>query len=46
LFNIDHVVSDALGGFCAIVGVTEGHPPVSDVLYFDHKPGVCWVEPL
>lgn len=41
LFNIDHVVSDAFGGSCWVAGLTEGHPAVSEILYFDHKPVVC-----
>jgi len=40
-FNIDHVISDAFDGSCWVAGLTEGHPAVSDVLYFDHKPVVC-----
>jgi hypothetical protein len=44
LFNIDHVVSDALDGSCVHPGVTEGEPPVTDMVYFDHKPVVCRVE--
>jgi hypothetical protein len=43
-FNIDHVVSDAFDGSCWIAGLTEGHPAVSDILYFDHKPVVCELE--
>ncbi len=41
LFNIDHVISDTFNGSCWAAGVTTGHPAVSDVLYFDHKPIVC-----
>lgn len=41
LVNIDHVVSDRLSGGCWAAGVTEGHPPVTDVVYFDHHPIVC-----
>ncbi len=41
LFNIDHVISDALGGECWAAGITEGHPPVIDAVYFDHVPIVC-----
>lgn len=44
LFSIDHVVSDSLDGACWAAGVTDGHPAVSDMLYFDHKPIVCEVE--
>ena len=40
-FNIDHVISDAFSGSCWAAGVTEGHPPVSQIAYFDHTPGVC-----
>jgi hypothetical protein len=41
LFNIDHVISDALVGDCWIAGLTPEHPPVSNVTFFDHKPVVC-----
>ena len=41
LFNIDHVISDVFDGSCWAAGVTAGHPAVSEVLYFDHKPIVC-----
>jgi len=44
LINIDHVVSDTLGGSCWIAGVTPNHPPVTDAVYFDHKPVVCTVD--
>ena len=46
--DIDHVMSDSLVGDCWIGGLTDGHPPVIDVAYFDHMPVVCeveWVEP-
>lgn len=43
LFNIDHVLSDAFVGSCWVAGVTEGHPVVSPIAYFDHKPHVCRV---
>lgn len=43
LFNIDHVASDRLVGGCWSAGVTEGHPPVTDAIYFDHHPLVCTV---
>jgi hypothetical protein len=39
--NIDHVVSDRFEGTCWHAGITEGHPPVTDMTYFDHKPAVC-----
>ena len=42
LVNIDHVVSDALDGGCWIAGL-EGEPPVTEAVYFDHKPVVCEV---
>jgi len=46
LFNIDHVVSDVLSGDCWVAGLTAGHPPVTNTVYFDHKPIVCdLVEP-
>lgn len=41
LFNIDHQISDGLTGECWAAGITEGHPPVVDALYFDHAPIVC-----
>lgn len=44
LFNIDHVVSDSFSGSCVTPGVSQGHAPVSDVTYFDHKPIVCRVD--
>jgi len=43
IFNIDHVVSDAFEGSCVVPGVTEGLDPVTDAVYFDHKPIVCRV---
>jgi len=42
--NIDHVVSDVYRGNCWVAGVSEGHPDVTDAIYFDHKPIVCTVE--
>lgn len=45
LFNIDHVVSDYYSGTCATPGLTEGVPPVSSTIYFDHKPVYCDLEP-
>ncbi|MFW6031706.1 MAG: hypothetical protein ACOC9T_03875 [Myxococcota bacterium] len=45
LFNIDHVLSDSFDGDCWAAGITEGHPPVLDAVYFDHVPIVCTVEP-
>ena len=39
-FDIDHVVSDAFEGSCWHAGIGD-RPPVSDVIYFDHKPVVC-----
>lgn len=39
--NIDHVISDGLGGDCVSPGVTEGEPAVSDIVFFDHHPVVC-----
>ena len=44
LYNIDHVMSDAATGTCWVAGLTEGHPPVIEAIYFDHKPIVCEVE--
>lgn len=45
VYNIDHVVSDALSGDCWTAGLTEGHPPVTDVMFFDHLPVVCTLAP-
>lgn len=39
--NIDHVVSDAFSGDCWHAGVTDGHPAVTDAVFFDHRPAVC-----
>ena len=44
LFNIDHVISDALVGSCWTAGATPGHPPVIQTPYFDHKPAVCTID--
>ncbi len=44
IFNIDHVVSDHLTGNCWVAGVTEGHAPVTEAVYFDHCPVVCAME--
>jgi hypothetical protein len=44
LFSIDHVISDAFTGSCWAAGVTEGHPAVTELVYFDHTPQVCAVE--
>lgn len=41
LLNIDHVVADAFEGTCWAAGITQGHPPVIDAVYFDHRPIVC-----
>jgi hypothetical protein len=41
LFTIDHVISDSGTGSCWTAGVTEGHPPVTEAIYFDHHPLVC-----
>jgi hypothetical protein len=41
IFNIDHVISDTLGGECWHAGQDEAHPAVSGVVYFDHKPAIC-----
>ena len=41
--NIDHVISDGFTGSCWAAGVTDGHPPVIDAVYFDHVPIVCAV---
>lgn len=43
VYNIDHVASDALSGDCWTAGLTDGHPPVTDVVFFDHLPVVCTV---
>jgi len=44
LFNIDHAASDRLAGTCWTAGVTEGREPVTDAVYFDHRPVVCTIE--
>lgn len=44
LVNIDHVVSNAFEGTCWVAGISEGHPPVTDAVYFDHHPVVCKLE--
>jgi len=44
VFDIDHVISDAFDGDCWAAGVTDGHPPVIDAVYFDHVPVVCTLE--
>lgn len=41
MFDIDHVLADAFAGSCWVAGVTDGHPKVSETVYFDHKPHVC-----
>ncbi|MBZ0231936.1 MAG: hypothetical protein K8M05_06255 [Deltaproteobacteria bacterium] len=41
LLNIDHVITDSLPGTCWIAGVTPGRAPVTDRVFFDHKPVVC-----
>lgn len=43
LFGIDHVLGHGLTGSCWVAGVTEGHPPVTALRYFDHRPHVCQV---
>lgn len=40
IVDIDHVLSDGLGGDCAIPGVTDD-VPVSATRYFDHSPVIC-----
>ncbi|MCA9592102.1 MAG: hypothetical protein KC776_02300 [Myxococcales bacterium] len=40
-FDIDHVISDAFDGSCWTAGITDGHPAVTETVYFDHKPAVC-----
>jgi endonuclease/exonuclease/phosphatase family metal-dependent hydrolase len=41
LLDIDHVVTDTMPGTCWIAGVTEGHPAITDAVYYDHTPHVC-----
>jgi hypothetical protein len=41
--NIDHVVSDVATGECWSAGVSDGHPAVTDTVYYDHHPVVCQV---
>ena len=43
LFNIDHIASDRLNGSCYTAGITAGHPGITDIVYFDHRPVVCTV---
>ncbi len=42
--DIDHVLSDAFVGRCWYAGLSEGHAPVYEAPYFDHRPVVCDVE--
>jgi hypothetical protein len=44
LLNIDHVITDTMPGSCWIGGVSDGHPPITDAVFFDHRPVVCAVE--
>lgn len=44
IVNIDHVISDVFGGECWAPGVMPGHPPLTSIAYFDHKPLVCVVQ--
>jgi len=44
VWSIDHVASDHLDGDCWHAGLTESHPAVSDIVYFDHEPAVCTVQ--
>ncbi len=46
IFNIDHVISDHLDGDCSIAGLTEDDPPVSEIVFFDHKAVACSVGPF
>lgn len=39
--RIDHVTSDVWEGNCWHAGITEGHPPVTSAVSFDHRPAVC-----
>jgi hypothetical protein len=39
--NIDHVLSDSFLGDCVHPGITDGHPPVTEAVFFDHAPVVC-----
>jgi hypothetical protein len=41
VLNIDHAVSDRLFGSCWTAGLTAGHPAVTTITHFDHKPLVC-----
>lgn len=41
IVNIDHALSDALRGSCFTAGVDPGHPGVTEMVYFDHRPLVC-----
>jgi hypothetical protein len=44
LFDIDHITSDSLHGSCKRYGISEGTEPVTEMVFFDHKPLVCEVE--
>jgi hypothetical protein len=39
-FNIDHLLSDAYSGSCWAAG-SGSRPPVTEIVYFDHKPLAC-----
>ncbi len=43
LLNIDHVISDTATGNCWAAGLTAKRPPVTSIVYFDHKPIVCTI---
>lgn len=43
VLDIDHVVSDGLEGTCTIPGVVGERGPITDMVYFDHKPVVCTI---
>lgn len=45
ILSIDHVASDSFLGGCWHPGVTDGIDPVSDIVYFDHRPAVCELSP-
>jgi len=43
LFDIDHVISNVFSGSCWIPGLSNGRPPLTDTVFFDHLPHTCIV---
>ena len=44
--DIDHVISDRLSGTCFAAGITPGTRGPTEMIYFDHRPIVCDLDPL